>query len=115
MGGTGIAETLAGMESGTHAILIYDSQENKRDVLFNHLKYGINKEGLVYACSEEKPQEISEELQAAGMDVARLEARGTLAVKYYDEVYFVGGEVDAPKIVNGVSSLAREYERNGEG
>jgi hypothetical protein len=113
MVGPGIAEALVGMESGTHAILIYDSQENKRDVLFNHLRYGINKEGLVYACSEEKPQEIRDELRATGMDVVRLEAKGTLAVKYYDEVYFVGGEVDAPRIVNGFSTLAREYERKG--
>jgi hypothetical protein len=108
-----ITAALEEMPSGTHAVLVYDSLENKRDVLFRHLKMGMNREGLIYGCSEEAPQEIRQGLESSGVDVGRLEAKGTLMVKNYDEVYIVNGRVDSPKIVDGFSKLAWGYARKG--
>jgi len=108
-----IDDALEGMASGTHAMLVYDSLENKREVLFRHLRMGMNREGLVYACSEEAPQQIRKGLESSGVDVAGLEAKGTLMVKNYDEVYIVNGRVDSPKIIDGFSRLAWGYARKG--
>ena len=103
------------MEAGTHAILVYDSKENKRDVLFNHLMMGVYTDGLVYACSEETPQEIRDELGSAGLDVEGLEENGILSVKNYDEVYIVDGVVNSTRIISGFSDLAWQYTRKGLG
>ena len=108
-----INAALEEMPSGTHAVLVYDSTENKREVLFRHLKLGMRTEGLIYACSEEAPQEIRQGLESSGVDVGSLEANGMLMVKNYDEVYIVNGRVDSPKIVDGFSKLAWSYARNG--
>ena len=102
------------MPSGTHAMLVYDSKQNKRDVLFSHLKFGVGRAGLVYACSEERPTDIREGLDQFGVDVRGLESEGALMVKNYDEVYIVGGKVDAPKIISGFSKLAWEHSKGGK-
>jgi hypothetical protein len=108
-----VTQAIRDMPSGTHAVLVYDSKENKRDVLFSHLKIGADTDGLVYACSEESPQEIREELEGSGVDVDGLEQKGILSVKNYDEVYIVDGKVDAPKIIAGFSDLAWRYAQRG--
>jgi hypothetical protein len=108
-----ITAALEDMPSGSHAVLVYDSLEKKRDVLFKHLKMGMNREGLIYACSEEAPQKIKQELESSGVDVGGLEAKGTLMVKNFDEVYIVNGKVDSPKIIDGFSRLAWGYARKG--
>jgi MEDS: MEthanogen/methylotroph, DcmR Sensory domain len=108
-----VEDALREMPSGTHAVLVYDSRENKRDVLFDHLKLGAGKEGLVYVCSEESKSEIREEMKSSGIDVTSLEAKGDLAIKGYDEVYVVGGEVNTPGIVSGFSNLAWSYSHRG--
>ncbi|HUH82907.1 MAG TPA: MEDS domain-containing protein [Nitrososphaerales archaeon] len=108
-----VAEAVRGMPTGTHAVLVYDSQKNKRDVLFDHLKLGVKTNGLVYACSEESPGEIRRELADEGVDVGGLEGKGVLSVKNYDDVYIVDGEVNIPQIISGFSSLAWGYQRQG--
>ena len=108
-----VAEAIRDMPVGTHAVLVYDSQENKRDVLFSHLKLGAETNGLVYACSEESPGEIKRGLSEDGVDVGGLEGKGILSVKNYDDVYIVGGEVDVPRIISGFSNLAWGYHRRG--
>ena len=109
-----IAEAVRLMAPGTHAILVYDSQENKRDVLFSHLKYGAGRAGLVYVCTEETPEAIKSEMDGFGVDTKGLEAEGDLSVKKYDEVYVVDGKVDTPKIINSFAFLASEYKERGK-
>jgi hypothetical protein len=108
-----VADALKEMPSGTHAVLVYDTPENKRSVLFEHLKLGAEKEGLVYVCSEEGKHEIREGMKASGIDVRGLEAKGGLAIRDYDEVYVIGGEVNPPKIISGFSDLAWSYDHRG--
>jgi hypothetical protein len=108
-----VTKAVREMPSGTHAVLVYDSSENKRDVLFNHLRMGVDTDGLVYACSEESPQSIRSELESSGVDVDVLEQRGILSVRNYDEVYIVKGEVDIPRIIGGFSDLAWKYNHIG--
>ncbi len=109
-----VQSAIQNMPSGTHAILVYDSPDNKRDVLFSHLKAGASKEGLVYVCSEESEQEIRQELSLSGVDAETMEATEELQIKRYDDVYIVDGKVDAPKIIAGFSDLAWSFRRKGK-
>lgn len=106
-------EAVRNMPPGSHAVLVYDSQENKRDVLFEHLKVGADTDGLVYACSEETPASIRSGLEESGMDVEGLERKGLLTVKRYDHVYIVDGKVNTPGIISSFSDLAWDYNKRG--
>jgi MEDS: MEthanogen/methylotroph, DcmR Sensory domain len=109
-----IAHALKTMEPGTHGVLIYDSNENKRDVLFSHLRYGQEDSKLVYVCSEEKPEQITDEMKTHGIDVGGLKAKDRLTISNYDEVY-IGrdGSVDIPNIIDGFAKLAWGCSRGG--
>jgi MEDS: MEthanogen/methylotroph, DcmR Sensory domain len=110
-----VRKELDGMPPGTHAVLVYDSEERKEDALFTHLKVGGRYDGLVYACSEESPSEAENAMRRFGLDVDEREKEGTLSVKNYDEVYIVDGRVDIPGIIKGFSDLAFEYSQRGYG
>ena len=109
-----ISQSLMTMPWGTHAMLVYDTQENKRDVLFSHLKLGAGKNRLVYVGTEEEPSAIRSEMNEFGVDVEGLEKNGDLSVKNYDEVYIVDGEVDASRIISGFSELSDDARRSGK-
>ena len=94
-----ITEFLADFKRGTHAVLFYDTAENKREVLFNHLKYGHDgNEGLTYVCSEESPQQIRNEMKQFGIDADNMRWRNRLTINNYDSVYIVNGKVNIPRI-----------------
>jgi hypothetical protein len=108
-----IAESLRSMPSGTHAILVYDTQESKRDVLLSHLGLGVNRAGLVYAYAEEGPDRIREEMKKFGIDAGHLEKKNTLAIRSSEDVYIANGKVDTEGIIKGFSDLAWDYTRKG--
>jgi len=102
------------MEPSTHSVLIYDTTENKRDVLFSHLKYGQTDSKLVYVCSEESPESIREGMKSEGIDVSGLEAINRLAVHTYDQVYIKkDGSVNIPEIIQGFADLALASKQQG--
>lgn len=101
-----VAHALNVMQPGTHAVLIYDSRENKRNILFRHLRNGLADSRLVYVCSDERPEQIRREMQDDEIDVDGLEGRERLTVSNYDEVYIKDGTVDIPGIIDGFAKLA---------
>ena len=109
-----ITEFLAEFRRGTHAILFYHTPEDKRELLFSHLKFG-NNEGLAYVCSEENPRQILQEMEGFGIDAHQLRARNRLTVSNYDDVYIVNGEVNNSKISMQFSELAERYRLMGLG
>jgi len=108
-----IAVLLKEMRPGAHVVLVYDSPEHKRDVLFNHLKFGINASKLAYVCSEEPPQQVEEEMHDFGIDVEGLEQSGMLSVGNYDEVYIRDNKVDVHGIIDHFSDLAWRCTKSG--
>lgn len=108
-----VAAHLRAMEPSTHGVLIYDSRENKRDVLFNYLKAGESDSKLIYVCSEERPNQIRRAMESAGIDVERLERERRLAIPTSDEVYIgKDGTVDAEKIIGGFATEAFDCRRH---
>jgi hypothetical protein len=103
------------MGSGTHAVLIYDTQDHKRDILLQHIKHGVGKEGLVYAYADESPNAIEAEMERRGMGPEELIARGELTIQDSKDVYLKGGAVDVAGVVKGFSELAWRYKEKGLG
>jgi hypothetical protein len=111
-----ISEFLADFKRTTHAILFYDSEESKHDVLFSHLKYGeMGNEGLAYVCSDESPQQIRQSMKKFGVDADALRSRNRLVINNYDSVYIVNGEVNIPRIAGQFKELAERYVTSGRG
>jgi hypothetical protein len=110
-----IRRKLDGLPPGTHAVVVYDSEERKEDVLFTHLKVGGRYDGLVYVCSEESPREAEDAMKKFGLDVDEREREGTLEVKNNDEVYIVDGKVDSRRIIKQFSDMAYDYSFRGYG
>jgi hypothetical protein len=110
-----VRRKLDGLPPGTHAVVVYDSEERKEDVLFTHLKLGGRYDGLIYVCSEESPREAEAAMKKFGLDVDEREKEGTLSVKNHDEVYIVNGKVDTPSIIKGFSDMAYDYSFRGYG
>ena len=109
-----ISEFLADFKRGTHAILFYDTAENKQDVLFSHMRYGqMGNEGLAYVCSEESPQQIRTKMKAFGVDADALRSRNRLVINNYDSIYIVNGEVNIPRISGQFLELAEQYVSSG--
>ena len=110
-----VARELDGMPPGTHAVLVYDSEERKQDALFTHLKVGGRYDDLVYVCSEETPAEVESAMRTFGIDVDERKRERSLTVKNYDEVYIVKGKVDPPAIIKGFSDLTYDDIQRGYG
>jgi len=111
----GIVRALSDIDPGSHLVLIYDSPEHKRDVLFSHLALGAKDSKLVYVCSEEPPDQVEEEMSEFGINVAWLKTTGRLTIAEYDQVYLEDGKVDVPKAIGYFSNLAWSCWREGVG
>jgi hypothetical protein len=101
-----VVQMLKEIAPGTHAVLIYDTPESKREVLFAHLALGATDSKLVYVCSEESPDQIEEEMKEFGMKVDYLKGEGRLQILDYQDVYVEDGRVDIGKAIGTLSYLA---------
>jgi hypothetical protein len=101
------------MSSGTHAVLVYDSQENKREVLLNHLGIGVNRAGLVYGYAEESGESVRKQMKRFGINAGHLEKKDQLAIKSTEELYFGDGRMDADRVIKSFADLAWEYRGRG--
>ncbi len=108
-----IARSLKEMRPGAHVVLVYDSLEHKKEVLFNHLKCGVGEAKLAYVCSEEAPQQVEREMEKFGIDVKGLEQTEMLSVGNYDEVYIKQDKVDVEGIIDHFSDLAWRCKKSG--
>jgi hypothetical protein len=108
-----VRDFLSNFEARTHAILFYDSQETKRELLFNHLKFGQGRQGQAYVCSEENPNQIREEMDVFGLDAKTVRGNDRLMIANYDDVYIVNGEVDIPGIIGKFAGMVDTYKSRG--
>ena len=75
-----------------HVILIYESQEAKRNTLFSYIEKGLTKgEAAIYICSEETPNEIRNAMKEFGIDVDEYENQDALEILPYTDMYIRDG------------------------
>ncbi|MHA1390551.1 MAG: MEDS domain-containing protein [Candidatus Thorarchaeota archaeon] len=92
---------LKNLKPRDHVILIYESQEAKRNTLFSYIDRGLkNGKVGVYICSEETPDEIKNAMVEYGIDVKGQEEKGALQVLPYTEVYIVDGVFDLDYVMD---------------
>lgn len=104
------------VKPSNHLLLFYDSLESKRHILYNYLKDGLGKgRGIVYICSEEKPEEIRRGLTAHGVDVEPNELSGNLLIRNFDEWYIEDGKVEILKIINHWNEAYNRFKEKGLG
>lgn len=85
----------------SHDILFYDSYETKNRIAYNYLAAGLSQgEGVVYVCSEEKPEKIEEGMSSHGIDVEPNLMSGNITIHTWDEWYIINGSVDPYRIIN---------------
>jgi hypothetical protein len=109
-----VYDFLSEFKPNSHVVMFYDTIENKREILFSHLKFGAeNNEGLAYVCSEEKPKGILEQMNHFGIDTEDLRARNRLTVNNYNRIYIVEGRVSIPNIIGAFSDLSTKYKTMG--
>ena len=104
------------VKPSNHLLLFYDSQESKRHILYNYLKDGLEKgRGIVYICSEEKPEEVRRGLKAFGVDVEPNERSGNILIRNFDEWYIEDGKVEILKIINRWNEAYNRFREKGLG
>lgn len=108
-----VVKVLSEMKPGTHAVLIYDSPAHKRDILLSHMKLGMYDAKLNYVCSDDTPQDVEEEMSAAGINVPLLKREGRLEIDTYDKVYMLNGKVDVASMIGHFAYLAVCSRRDG--
>ena len=95
--------------------MVYDSSENKQDILFTHLRYGEKDAGSwPTPAPEESPREVRSQMEAHGIDAKGLAQRGRLSIANYDQVYIKkGSRFDKHAVVSHFSHLANESRKKG--
>jgi sugar-specific transcriptional regulator TrmB len=97
-----------------HAILVYDSQEAKHDVLFNYVESGLkNGEAAVYVCSDEIATQIRDAMKHFGVDVEKYEKTGALRIIDYNDVYIIKGKFSIPTTLGFWSKFYTEALAKG--
>lgn len=110
-----VRKELDGMPPGTHAVLVYDTEERKQDALFTHLKVGDRYDDLIYVCSEETPTEAEAAMRRFGFEVDERKRERSLEVKNYDEVYIINGKVNSRAIIKSFSDRTYDDIQRGYG
>jgi hypothetical protein len=108
-----VARVLSEMKPGTHAILIYDSPENKREILMNHLRIGVYDAKLNYVCSDGTPQDVEDAMRQAGFDFDILKKEERLTIEGCGDVFFKHGKADVTGTIGYFSYLALASKRQG--
>jgi len=111
--GPDLEDFLTFFEPGTHAVLFYDNNASKRELLFSHLKYGKGSQALAYVCSEESPEQIRGEMAQFGLDATSVRGSQKLTIANYDEVFIVNGKVNIPEIIGKFSGMVDASRARG--
>ena len=106
----------ANIQTNSHDILFYDSYETKNRIAYSYLAAGLRRgEGIVYVCSEEKPEQIEAGMASHGIDVEPNLRSGNIAIHTYDEWYIVNGSVDPYRIINKWNEEVTRLRQRGLG
>lgn len=101
------------LSPGDHAILFYDTEEIKRQIVYPFLEAGLLKgDATVYIVSEHKLDSEAREIQRCGIsaDYFRTEAFTIISA---DEWYLKKGKAQAKTIIDNLQKLLEEKQKAG--
>jgi len=109
-----LTDILEQLTTSNHVILVYDTPEAKRDILFNYLKIGLeNGEAGIYVASEETPSEIRKAIRRFDRKMEKYEKTGALRILGYEDVYIINGKFSPETTINVWKKLQEESEAKG--
>jgi hypothetical protein len=98
---------------GDHAVVFYDSEDFKHQILFPYLKAGLSRgEAAVYAVSEDRLDSEVQEIQKYGLDLDGL-PKGAFTIMSAYEWYLRKGRAKAKTIVTNWQTLIHEKKKAG--
>jgi hypothetical protein len=102
------------LKTSNHVILVYDSPEAKRDVLFSYLKMGLeNGEAGIYVASDETPSEIRKAIRQFDRKMEKYEETGALRILGYEDIYIINGKFNPKTTINLWKKLQEESKAKG--
>jgi sugar-specific transcriptional regulator TrmB len=102
------------LKTSNHVILVYDSPEAKRDILFNYLKMGLeNGEAGIYVASDETPSEIRKAIRQFDRKMEKYEETGALRILGYEDIYIINGKFNPETTINLWKKLQEESKAKG--
>lgn len=102
------------LKTSNHVILVYDSPEAKRDVLFNYLKMGLeNGEAGIYVASDETPGEIRKAIRQFDRKMEKYEKTGALRILGCEDIYIINGKFNSKTTINLWKKLQDESKAKG--
>jgi hypothetical protein len=109
-----ILDFVGQMKTKDHVILFYSDPEGKHQILFTHLKAGLeNGEATAYVAGDETPNEIRKTMKRFGINVDRLEQEGALRIIDYNEWFIIGGKFDLVRTMSLLMELHEEVRAKG--
>ena len=109
-----LTDILEQLKASNHVILIYDTPEAKRNILFNYLKIGLeNGEAGIYVASEETPSEIRKAIRKFDRKMEKYEKTGALRILGYGDVYIINGKFNIETTINIWKKLQEESKAKG--
>ena len=66
---------------GSHMVVFYNSQKEKRQIIFRFIKHGLEKgEAIIYLSNEQTPRQIIKDMSTFGIDVDKHEKTEALKI-----------------------------------
>lgn len=102
------------MQPSEHVALFYSTREDKRFILFSHLKAGLDSGGAgIYIATEETPNQVRHAMRTFGIDVDIFEKSGALQVIHTRGGYVVEGKFSVSKTMEFWKRLFDELSAKG--
>lgn len=99
--------------AGTHMCLIYDSDEERLDVISKFVESGLKSgERVGYFCDDETTDGVKEWLTGKGVDIAGAEANNQLILAPASQVYYPTGQFVPEQMMDNLIAFHKYAEEN---
>ena len=97
-----------------HVLFLYESAQDKYNVLFNYLLAGLEAgEAVLYIASEENPNQIRDAMKRFGIEVEKNEKAGALHIFGYNDFYIMEGKFTISTTMSLIHKLYDAALTNG--
>jgi hypothetical protein len=101
-------------QQGDHVCTLFSSPEEQLSAAIEYIQQGLHRnERCLYVCSEQTPHEFRAALAAAGIDVAREEARGALVLLTKESGHLEGGNFSPSRMISMLRNAVESALKDG--
>ena len=101
-------------QQGDHVCTLFSSPEEQLSAAVEYIQQGLDRhERCLYVCSEQTPDEFRAALAAAGIDVAREEAKGALILLTKESGHLEGGSFSPLRMISMLRNAVEDALKDG--